>query len=481
MEYEAIIGMEVHVQLKTASKIYCGCSTAFGAEPNTQTCPVCLGLPGALPVLNRKAVELGLKAAVTLVCDEIVERAAFARKNYFYPDLPKGYQITQFGAPLARHGRIEIEVEGQQKEIGIRHLLIEEDAGKLIHSEGESDVSFVDFNRCGVPLLEIVSEPDLRTPAEAHAYLAALKEVIEYAGISDADMEKGQMRCEPNISVRPRGYKEFGTRTELKNLNSFRNVERAIAFEIERHIGILERGEKVEQATMLWDERAQRASPMRVKEEAHDYRYFPEPDLTAVTLGRDLAAQIRAELPELPRAKRARFVSGYGIAPEQAAVCASSPAVADYFEAVAKACGDGNEAAKWIVGVVASAVNEGKWDVNAPSVAAEKLAALIRLVADGAVSGIAARENVFPAMLERPGLEPEEAVDELGLRQMSDEARLEAVVDRVIAANPGEVVRYRRGEEKLLGYFVGQVMEETKGRANPKIVNQLLRRKLASG
>lgn len=481
MEYEAIIGMEVHVQLKTESKIYCGCSASFGAEPNTQTCPVCLGLPGALPVLNRRAVELGVKAAVALQCEEIADRAAFARKNYFYPDLPKGYQISQFGLPLGRRGKVETDAEGGPKRVRIRRLLIEEDAGKLIHSEDGSDRARVDFNRCGVPLLEIVTEPDLRTPGEARVYLAALKEIVEYIGVSDADMEKGHLRCEPNISVRARGSTELGTRTELKNLNSFRNVERAIAFEIERHIGVLERGDRVEQATMLWDERAERARPMRVKEEAHDYRYFPEPDLVSVTTGPELARQMRSELPELPRPRRARFVREYGITGEQAVVCASSRAMADYFEALAGACGDGKEAAKWVAGVVAATLNEGRWDADAPPITPQRLGALIRLVADGTVSGIAAREKLVPAMAERPDLEPEEAIDELVLRQLSSEAALRQIIDGIIGANPEEAERYRAGEEKLLGYFVGQVMEATEGRANPVLVSGLLRRKLEGG
>jgi aspartyl-tRNA(Asn)/glutamyl-tRNA(Gln) amidotransferase subunit B len=478
MEYEAIIGMEVHLQLKTESKIYCGCAASFGAEPNTQTCPVCLGLPGALPVLNRRAVELGVRAAVALDCEEIAGRAAFARKNYFYPDLPKGYQISQFGQPLACRGKIEIDAEGGPKLVRIRRLLLEEDAGKLIHSEDGLDRARVDFNRCGIPLLEIVTEPDLRTPEEARSYLTALKEIVEYIGASDADMEKGHLRCEPNVSVRARGSPELGIRTELKNLNSFRNVERAIAFEIDRHIGILKRGGSVEQATMLWDERAERARPMRIKEEAHDYRYFPEPDLVFVTTGPELARQMRSELPELPRPRRARFVREYEITGEQAVVCASSRAMADYFEALAGACGDGKEAAKWVAGVIAAAVNDGRWDTDAPPITPERLGALIRFVADGTVSGIAAREKLLPAMAERPDLDVGAAVDEFGLRQLSSEAALRQIIDRVIGANPGEVERYRAGEERLLAYFVGRVMEATEGRANPRLVNELLRGKL---
>ena len=473
--YEPVIGLEVHAQLLTNSKIFCGCSTRVGREPNENTCPICTGMPGVLPVLNRRAVEYAVKMGLAVEC-RINPRSIFARKNYFYPDLPKGYQISQYEQPLAEHGALEIDTGSGRKRIGITRIHMEEDAGKNIHSPTEK-VSFVDLNRTGVPLIEIVSDPDMRSAEEAVAYLKALRAILVYLGICDGNMEEGSFRCDANVSIRPRGAERFGTRAELKNLNSFRHVQKAIEFEIARQEDVLEDGEEVVQETRLFDVAQGVTRSMRGKEEAHDYRYFPDPDLLPVVLDDAFIARVRAEMPELPDARRRRFVEDYGLSAYEAEVLTASRELADYFEAAADASGGERRlAATWVMGELLGALNRDGLSLSASPVDPAMLGGLIRRIADQTISGKIAKQ-VFDAMWQGAG-DADRIIEERGLRQITDSSALEAVVARIVAAHPGQAAEYRSGKDKLFGFFVGQVMRETQGKANPAQVNELLRREL---
>jgi len=477
MEYEAVIGLEVHAQLLTDSKIFCGCSTRFGAAPNANACPICLGMPGVLPVLNRKVVEFMMKMALATNC-RINGRNVFARKNYFYPDLPKGYQISQYAQPPAEHGRIDIEINGDKKRIGITRIHMEEDAGKLVHDE-VSPSSYVDVNRCGVPLIEIVSEPDLRSAEEAAAYLRRLHEILVYLEICDGNMQEGSFRCDANVSIRPKGTEPFGTRTELKNMNSFRNVQRALEYEIKRQQYILEGGGQVIQETRLWDDSQGVTLSMRGKEEAHDYRYFPDPDLVTVEISEAWIEEVRKTLPELPLEKRERFVRVYGIPPYDAVVLTSIPTSAAYFEETVASLSRPvyKIASNWVMGELTRFLNEDKKDFTESPVRPTSLAQLIDLIEDGTISGKIAKD-VFEDMY-RTGKAPRTIIDEKGLVQITDEEALKKIIDDIIRANPAQLEQYRAGKEKVFGYFVGQVMKVTKGKANPALVNELLKKMLA--
>ena len=476
MAYEPVIGLEVHAQLKTKTKIFCGCSTSFGAPPNTHTCPVCLGMPGVLPVLNKKVVEYTLRMALATDCD-ISPNSRFARKNYFYPDLPKGYQISQYEQPIAQNGYIDIEIEKEKKRIGITRIHMEEDAGKLSH-DPHRPLSMVDFNRTGVPLIEIVSEPDIRSPEEAGDYLRQLRAIVRYLGVCDGNMEEGSFRCDANVSIKPRGSETLGTRTELKNLNSFKHVEKALAFEIDRQKDILADGGRVVQETRLWDPDKNRTTSMRSKEEAPDYRYFPDPDLLPLVIDDEWIEAVKKTLPELPAKKRERFVDEYKLPAYDAGVLTSSHELADYFEECYKVFPDPKQVSNWIMGSLLGLLNtQGKSIAESP-ISAQDLAQLLKLIADGVISGKIAK-TVFDEMAQsqRP---PEEIVAAKGLVQVTDETAIETVVLEVLARSAKEVEAYKGGKTKLMGYFVGQVMQATKGKANPKIVNQLLKAKLGS-
>jgi len=475
MECEPVIGLEVHAQLLTSSKIFCACSTAFGAPPNTNTCPVCLGMPGVLPVLNRKVVEFAVKMALATNC-RINTYNRFARKNYFYPDLPKGYQISQYALPLAEDGHLIVETAAGKKRIGITRIHMEEDAGKLIHDE-HNPYSYVDLNRTGVPLIEIVSEPDIHSAEEAAAYLRALHEILVYLGICDGNMEEGSFRCDANVSLRPKGQEAFGTRTELKNMNSFRNVQRALEYEIKRQEYILEGGGEIVQETRLWDDSQGVTNPMRGKEEAHDYRYFPDPDLVTVHIDETWIEEIRKTLPELPMARRERLQKEYGLPAYDAGVLTSSRALADYYEEAARLCGAPKIAANWVMGDLLKLLNEEGKTFDACPVGAASLARMIRLIEDGTISGKIAKELLQE--MYAAGKEPEEIIAERGLVQITDEGALKAVIEEILAANPAQVAQYRAGKEKVFGFFVGQAMKATGGKANPRLLNDLLKRMLA--
>jgi len=478
-EYEPVIGLEVHAQLRTETKIFCGCPTRFGSPANTNVCPVCLGMPGVLPVLNGRAVELALRAA--LATDSVVRhRSIFARKNYFYPDLPKGYQISMYELPLAENGRVPIEIgDGSwSKSIGLTRIHMEEDAGKLVHDGGDAveGCSLVDLNRSGVPLIEIVSEPDIGSAEEAHAYLTRLKSILTYIEVCDGNMEEGSLRCDANVSVRPKGTAGLGTKVEIKNLNSFRNVVRALEHEIRRQTAALERGEPVLQQTRLFDADRGVTEPMRSKEEAMDYRYFPDPDLPPLTIDEATIDRIRRELPELPAARRERFVDRIGLPPRDADFLTLERPLADYFEAVASASGNAKAAANWVTSELAGRLNAARLDITASPVPPAALAALIRLIDDGTISGKIAK-TVFDEMFSGGG-DPEAIISRQGLTQITDEASLRAIVDKVVAASPAQAEQYRQGKTATLGWFVGQVMRETGGKANPGVVNRLLKQRL---
>jgi aspartyl-tRNA(Asn)/glutamyl-tRNA(Gln) amidotransferase subunit B len=475
MEYEPVIGLEVHAQLLTDAKIFCGCSAKFGAPPNTHTCPVCLGMPGVLPVLNRKVVEFMMKMALATHC-RINGECNFARKNYFYPDLPKGYQISQYAAPPAEQGWIEVEIDGGKKRIGITRIHMEEDAGKLLHDE-HNPVSYVDLNRTGVPLIEIVSEPDIRGADEAAAYLRGLHEILVYLEICDGNMEEGSFRCDANISLRPRGTEVFGTRTELKNMNSFRNVQRALEYEIKRQTYILDAGDAVIQETRLWDDTAGVTHSMRSKEEAHDYRYFPDPDLVPIVIDDAWVAAVRDTLPELPLEKRERFVREYQIPAYDAGVLTASRALADYYEEVVRLSGQPKIASNWVMGDVLRFLNEDKREIRACPIAPAALAEMILLIQDGTISGKMAKE-VSEAMY-RTGKAPRAIIEEKGLIQITDEAALAGTISEIIGKNPAQAAQYRAGKEKVFGFFVGQVMKATGGKASPQVINDLLKKMLA--
>ncbi|MFI5331566.1 MAG: Asp-tRNA(Asn)/Glu-tRNA(Gln) amidotransferase subunit GatB [Desulfobaccales bacterium] len=474
MEYEAVIGLEVHAHLLTASKIFCGCATAFGAPPNTQVCEVCLGMPGSLPVLNKKAVEYALKMALATGC-EVAPESVFARKNYFYPDLPKGYQISQYELPLAEHGHLDIKVNGQAKRIGITRIHLEEDAGKLIHSESRP-VSFVDFNRTGVPLIEIVSEPDLRSPDEAVEYLKGLRNILLYLEICDGNMEEGSFRCDANISLRPVGAKELGVKVELKNMNSFRFVKAALEFEIKRQRANLAAGREIIQETRLWDTAQNQTFSMRGKEEAHDYRYFPDPDLVPVRIDPDWLASLRNNLVELPKARLQRFQTEYGLPEYDAEVLTSDKALADYFEAVVKSFPQPKQVSNWIMGELMRELKKADAGIASCRVTPPALANLLILVDQGAISGKIAK-TVFEEMLAS-GKDPEAIIKEKGLVQISDTGALEAVAQEIIAANPKEAADFKAGKTKVMGFFVGQLMKKTKGQANPQLANEIFTRLL---
>lgn len=474
MEYEAVIGLEVHAQLLTESKIFCGCSTKFGAAPNTHTCPVCLGMPGVLPVLNRKVVEFTLRLALATNC-KIAGTSRFARKNYFYPDLPKGYQISQYELPVAQQGWIDIEVNGKSKRIRITRIHLEEDAGKLVHDESQP-LTYVDFNRTGVPLVEIVSEPDLRTPEGASTFLKKLRDIVRYLDICDGNMEEGSLRCDANISLRPAGSEGFGVKTEVKNMNSFRFVQRALEYEIKRQRAILEQGGTITQETRLWDSDAGVTHGMRGKEEAHDYRYFPDPDLVPVVVDEEWIEKVRSELPELPDAKKARFMKDYGLPEQDAVVLTGSKELAIYYEACVGRFPQPKKVSNWIMVELLRELNKDDREIDQCPVTPRDLAHLLKLKDDGIISGKIAK-IVFEEMYAT-GKTPEMIVEEKGLKQVTDESAIAEVIDTVLAAHPSQVKDYRRGKEKLLGFFVGQVMKQTRGKANPELVNEILKEKL---
>jgi len=477
MNYQAVIGLEVHVQLKTDTKIFCGCSTQFGASPNSQTCPVCLGMPGALPVLNKKVVEFAIRAGLATNC-RIAPRSVFARKNYFYPDLPKGYQISQFELPICQNGHLDIEVEGEAKRIGITRIHMEEDAGKLVHSDipGLGSGSGVDLNRACTPLLEIVSEPDIRSADEAVAYLKKLHQIVVYLGICDGNMEEGSFRCDANVSVMPMGSTTFGTRTETKNVNSFRFVKQAIEYEIERQIELIEEGGKVVQETRLFNPDTGETRSMRGKEEAHDYRYFPDPDLVPLVISNDWVEDARLSLPELPEARRSRYRSELGLSDYDAEVLTATREMAEYFEACLAAGAPAKGAANWTMGEVTRALNEAGKGIGECPVSPERLTALLQLIEKGTISGKIAK-TVFDEMWSS-GKTPEAIVEEKGLVQVSDTGAIETIIDEIMTANMGQVEEFRGGKEKVFGFFVGQVMRASKGKANPAVVNELLMKKL---
>lgn len=473
-EYEAVIGLEVHAQLRTKTKIFCACSTEFGREPNSNTCPVCTAMPGTLPVLNRLAVEYAAKMALAVDCT-INPRSIFARKNYFYPDLPKAYQISQYEAPLAEHGRLRIQVEGEEKIVGITRIHMEEDAGKSIHAATENK-SFVDLNRCGTPLIEIVSEPDMRGADEAVAYLKALRSILVYLEICDGNMEEGSFRCDANVSVRPKGETKLGTRTELKNLNSFRHVHKAIEYEIARHIDLLEDGERIVQETRLYDVDKGVTVSMRGKEEAHDYRYFPDPDLLPLILEPGWLDQWARELPELPQAREARFIRDFDLPETAAQALTAEKDLADYFEAAAAVYPEPKKISNWMLSELLRELNQAKISAKDCAMPPKHLADLVRLIDSGRISGKIGKQ-IFTELFST-GDAPEAFVKRKGLAQISDTSALEAIVDRVIAANPAEVEAYKAGKTKLMGFFVGQIMRESKGQANPGLVNELIKAKL---
>jgi aspartyl-tRNA(Asn)/glutamyl-tRNA(Gln) amidotransferase subunit B len=472
--YEAVIGLEVHAQMLTDSKMFCSCPTVFGSAPNTQTCPICIGMPGVLPVPNRKAVEFTIRTGLALDCT-ISSFSRFARKNYFYPDLPKGYQISQYELPLCEGGWIEIVIDGQQRRIGITRVHMEEDAGKNIH-EGGADQSLVDLNRAGVPLMEIVSEPDLRSPREAAEYMKKLRMVLRYLGVCDGNMEQGSLRCDANVSVRPSGEKEYGVKTELKNINSFRFVEKALEFEIRRQIRVLEEGGTVVQETRLWDTMAGVTQSMRTKEEAHDYRYFPDPDLVPLQVSPEWVEEIRRTLPELPHDKRRRFIVTYGLPEHDAEMLTSERQIAEWFEGAVNAGGQPKAVANWVMGDLMRLLNEESRLIDACPLRPSQLAGMLALIDNGTISGKIAKA-VFEEMY-RTGKDADAVVREKGLVQIRDEGEIEKCVEETIAKNPKEVERFRAGEEKLMGFFVGQVMKATKGKANPQLVNDLLKKRL---
>jgi aspartyl-tRNA(Asn)/glutamyl-tRNA(Gln) amidotransferase subunit B len=475
--FEPVIGLEVHVQLATRSKLFCGCPTGFGAPPNTNVCPVCLGMPGALPVLNRAAVEMAIKAALAVNCG-VRAFSRFARKNYFYPDLPKGYQISQYELPVAEHGWVEVLVEGGVKRIGITRAHLEDDAGKSIH-EGFRDsdrYTYVDLNRSGTPLIEIVTEPDMRGSDEAYAFLTELKQRLQYVQVSTCDMEKGHLRCDANVSIRPRGQEKLGTKAEVKNLNSFRFLKLALDYEINRQAALIDSGGRVEQETRLYNPATGETVGMRSKEHAHDYRYFPEPDLVPLEISDAWRERVRAEMPELPSKKRARFIESYGLREYDADVLTAAREMSEYFEAAATAAGDPRAAANWVMGDLAAALKEAGKEIAGSPVPPAQLGELIALIGNGEISGKLAKQ-IFAGMFET-GESPRAIMEREGLRQISDAGALSKIVDDVIAANPRQVEQYKAGKTTVLGFFVGQAMKASRGQANPAAMSELFKERL---
>jgi aspartyl-tRNA(Asn)/glutamyl-tRNA(Gln) amidotransferase subunit B len=480
MKYEPVIGLEVHAQLLTESKIFCGCSTRFGDKPNQNTCPVCMGLPGVLPVLNRKVIEFALRAGIATHC-EIARTSRWARKNYFYPDLPKGYQISQYELPVCRSGYIDIADDDGKKRIRLTRIHMEEDAGKNLH-EVKGDFSLVDLNRAGVPLLEIVSEPDIASSQGAGQYLKSLRSILQYLEICDGNMEEGSFRCDANVSVRPEGSAALGVKAEIKNMNSFKAVERALDYEIQRQIATLSEGGKIVQETRLWDPDLEVTRSMRSKEFAHDYRYFPDPDLLPLVVDEEWIQEVKANLPELPEERKQRFVSDYGIPLYDAEVLTARKDVADYFEAAVKAHANPKAIGNWVMGNLFRVIKEKRLDdglrISSWPIAPENLAGMVRLIDEGKISGKIAK-SLFEEMLSS-SQPPEKIVREKGLEQVSDTAQIERAIDEVLAAHAQQVADYRAGNEKIFGFLVGQVMKATKGKANPQLANQILNKKLSS-
>jgi aspartyl-tRNA(Asn)/glutamyl-tRNA(Gln) amidotransferase subunit B len=474
MIFETVIGVEVHAQLRTNSKMFCGCGTTFGLSANSQTCPVCLGLPGSLPVINRTAVEMAVRAGLALNCT-IAPNNRFARKNYFYPDLPKGYQISQYESPICQHGWIEIRDGSGTKQIRIRRAHLEEDAGKNIHETGTSG-SRVDLNRAGTPLLEIVTEPDMRTADEVVAYLKGLREILMYLDVCDGNMEEGSFRCEPNLSLRPSGQKEFGTKVELKNINSFKYVKDAVEYEIKRQTKVLNEGGKIRQETRLWNIERGETAVMRSKEEAHDYRYFPDPDLVPLKLDDEWIEEFRANLPELPAVRTKRFVSDYGLPEYDATILTASKGMADYFEVCAKQFNQPKTVSNWVMGELMRELNNSGTAISASPITPERLVSLLQMVDKGTISLKVARE-IFPELYSSAKT-PEQIVQEKGLTQVSDEGALAKIIEEVLSKNPGQVAQFKEGKQQVLGFLVGQVMKASGGKANPGKVNELLKKKL---
>jgi len=488
MRYEAVIGLEIHAQLLTESKMFCGCSIKFGAEPNTQTCPVCIGMPGVLPVANKKAIEYVIKTGLAVNC-KIAPYSRFARKNYFYPDLPKGYQISQYELPICEHGFVEITVEGSTKKIGLTRIHLEEDAGKNIH-EGAGNYSLVDLNRAGTPLMEIVSEPDIRSPQEAAEFVKKLRAIVRYLGVCDGNMEQGSLRCDANVSVRPAGRNEFGTKTEIKNMNSFKYVEKALDYEIKRQIKTLNEGGRIFQETRLWDSSKGITESMRSKEEAHDYRYFPDPDLVPVEVDDRWIEQIKSQLVELPDTRRQRFISQHGLPEQDADLLTSEKAMSEWFEEAVRLGGDPKSVSNWMMGELMRVLNEENKQIDECPLEPKHLVDLLKSIDKGAINREQAK-TVFNEMYNRSKkikaspivlkitLSADVIIKEKNLVQISDESEIEKAVDDVLAKSPNEVERVKAGDTKLMGFFVGQIMKATKGKANPKIVNELLRKKLS--
>lgn len=478
MKYESVIGLEVHAELKTKTKIFCGCSTEFGADPNTHVCPVCLGLPGVLPVLNKEVLHFAVKAGLALHCD-ILPFSKFDRKNYYYPDLPKNFQTSQFDLPICLNGYVDIEVGGKQRRIHLTRIHMEEDAGKLVHSGSTidtSDSSCVDYNRTGVPLIEIVSEPDIRSGEEARAYLEKLRSILQYLGVSDCRMEEGSMRCDANISIRPVGSETLGTKTEIKNINSFSGVQKGIEYEAVRQAQILEEGGTIQQATRGWEEAKGITVLQRIKEGSSDYRYFPEPDLIPIEVSSEYIEEVRRELPELPDVRKERFKTEFGLSDYDSSLLTADKATADYFEAVVQDGIDAKTVSNWILGEIAKKLNEEEISIEHIPVTPTALAALLRLIQGGTISGTMAKQ-VLPEMWSTQK-SADEVVKEKGLVQITDTNALEEIVQKIIDANPQSVADYQAGKKKAIGFLVGQIMKETKGRANPGLVNQLLQQKL---
>ncbi len=475
MQYETVIGIEIHAQLLTDSKMFCGCSTKFGSEPNTQTCPICIGMPGVLPVMNKKAIEYVIKTGLAVNC-KIASYSRFARKNYFYPDLPKGYQISQYELPICEHGYVEIADNGSTKKIMLTRIHLEEDAGKNIH-EGAGNYSLVDLNRAGTPLMEIVTEPDIRSPKEAVEFMKKLRTILRYIGVCDGNMEEGSLRCDANVSVRPYGQEEFGVKAEIKNMNSFKFIEKALDYEIKRQTNVLKDGGKIIQETRLWNSERGITESMRSKEEAHDYRYFPEPDLVPIEVDSSWIEQIKAQIVELPDSRRQRFISQYSLPEHDANLLTIDRSSSELFEDTVKRTGSPKTVSNWIMGELMRLLNEQNKTFEECQLTSEQLAGLIKLIDKGIISGKIAK-TVFEEMY-KTGKNPDTIVKEKGLIQISDEADIEKAVNEILEKNPEEVERFKAGDEKLMGFFVGQIMKVTKGKANPQIVNELLKKKLS--